>query len=33
MQNAEEADLRTKMFWIPSDFDKGFGHGTEQQVI
>jgi hypothetical protein len=33
MQNGEEANLGAKVFRIRSDFDKGLGHGAEQQVV
>ena len=33
VQDAEEADLRTKMFRIRGDFHEGLGHGTEQQAV
>ena len=33
MQNAEEANLRAKMFQIRGDFEEGVGHRAEQQIV
>ena len=33
MQHAEEADLRPEMLGIASDFQQGFGTGTEEQAV
>ena len=33
MEHAEEADLGAEMFGIASDFEQGFGAGTEQQTV
>src|SRR5260370_39152672 len=33
MQHAEEADLRTEMSRIASDFEKGFRTGAKQKVV
>jgi len=33
MQHAEEADFRAEMFWIASDFQKGFGTGAKQKIV
>ena len=30
MQDAEETDLGSKMFWIRGDFQEGFGYSAEQ---
>jgi hypothetical protein len=33
MQDTEETDLRTEVFWIASDFQKGFRAGAKQEVV
>jgi hypothetical protein len=33
VQDAEEADLGAKMFWIQRNLQKGLGYSTEQQVV
>ena len=33
MENAEESDVGSEMFGIPSDFDQGFRAGAEQQIV
>jgi len=33
MQDTEEADLCTEVFWVASDFEKGFGTGAEQEIV
>ena len=33
MQHAEEANFRTEVSRIASHFEKGFGTGTEQEIV
>ena len=33
MQHAEEANFRTEVSRIASDFEKGFGTGAEQEIV
>jgi hypothetical protein len=33
MQYTEKTDLRTEMFWVASDFEKGFRAGAKQEVV
>ena len=33
MQHAEEADLRTEVSRIASDFEKGFRTGAKQEIV
>src|SRR6516162_7062681 len=33
MQDTEETDLRTEVFWVASDFEKGFRAGAKQEII
>ena len=33
MQHTEEANFRTEVSRIASDFEKGFGTGTEQETV
>ena len=33
MQYTEETDLRTEVFRVASDFEKGFCTGTEQKIV
>ena len=33
MQDREESNLRSKVFWIGGNFGEGLGDGAEQQVV
>src|ERR1700739_719738 len=33
VQDTEETDLRTEVFRVASDFEKGFCTGTEQKIV
>ena len=33
MQYREKTDLRTEVFWVASDFEKGFGTAAEQEIV
>ena len=33
MQYAEKTDLRTGVFWVASDFEKGFRAAAEQEIV
>src|SRR5215469_8788404 len=33
VQDTEETDLRTEVFRVTSDFEKGFCTGTEQEIV
>ena len=33
MQDTEKTDLGTEVFWVASDFEKGFRAGTKQQIV
>ena len=33
MQDTEKTDFRTEVFWVASDFEKGFRAGPEQQIV
>jgi len=33
MQYTEKTDLRAEMFWVASDFEKGFRAGAKQEVV
>jgi hypothetical protein len=33
MQYTEKTDLRTEVFWVASDFEKGFGTAAEQEIV
>ena len=33
VQDTEETDLRTEVFRVASDFEKGFRTGTEQKIV
>ena len=33
MQYREKTDLRTEVFWVASDFEKGFRAGAKQEIV
>jgi len=33
MQYAEKTNLRTEVFWVASDFEKGFRAGAKQEIM
>jgi len=33
MQYTEKTDLRTEVFWVASDFEKGFRAGAKQEIV
>jgi hypothetical protein len=33
VQDTEKTDLRTEVFWVAGDFEKGFRAGTKQEIV